>query len=380
MIKELGQFFTINDGLQQYVFDHVEHLGAPLLEPSFGAGHLLKKFKEHDSEYPMECFEIDSTIERCIEFNNSQSINYDDFMTVEFDKKFKTIVGNPPYVQQSNGNLYLHFIKKCYNLLDDRGELIFIVPSDFIKLTSASKIISEMVKHGSFTHFLFPHDEKLFDSASVDVVVFRYQKGIFTQTVRVNEETKCCNIVDGIVTFSDDPVHGDTVSNVFNVYVGLVSGKDDVYKVPFGNVDILVDENEKDTFIFTTTFPTDNDKINDHLKKNKVQLMSRRIKKFNEDNWFEWGAPRNIKTIEEHENRPCIYVRNLTRNNMVAFKGTVSYFGGKLLCLIPVIDVDLDHVVEYLNSHEFKKNYMYAGRFKIGQRQLANAVLSDLKL
>ena len=83
--------------------------------------------------------------------------------------------------------------------------------------------------------------------------------------------------------------------------------------------------------------------------------------------------------MEEHKGRPCIYVKNLTRNTIVAFKGTVTYFGGKLLCLIPRTEIDLDNIVTYLNSDMFKKNYMYAGRFKIGQRQLANAVLSELK-
>jgi adenine-specific DNA-methyltransferase len=380
MSKELGQFFTINEGLQKYVFDKVEHLGAPLLEPSFGAGHLLKRFKNHDDEYPMKCFEIDSTIKPCLEFNKKQEILYGDFMKYPFhDEKFKTIIGNPPYVKKSNGNLYLHFIKRCYELLDDDGELIFIVPSDFIKLTSASKIISEMVEHGSFTHFLFPHDEKLFDSANVDVVVFRYRKGIFTQKVDVNDTSKFWNTIDGIVTFSDEPMRGDVVSNVFNVYVGLVSGKDEVYKVPFGNVDILVDEEEVEKFIFVDTFPTNQTRIDEHLLKNKTQLMNRKIKKFNENNWFEWGAPRNIRMIEENEDRSCIYMRNLTRSERVAFKGKVSYFGGKLLCLVPHTEVDLDDVVQLLNSHEFRKNYTYAGRFKIGQRQLANAILSDLK-
>lgn len=380
MSKELGQFFTIDEGLQQYVFDKVEHMGAPLLEPSFGAGHLLKKFKDHDDEYPMKCFEIDSTIRPCLEFNKKQQILYGDFMKYPFhDEKFKTIIGNPPYVKQSNGNLYLHFIKRCYDLLDDEGELIFIVPSDFIKLTSASKIISEMVDHGSFTHFLFPHDEKLFDSASVDVVVFRYRKGVFTQKVDVNDTLKSCNIIDGIVTFSDEPLYGNVVSNVFNVYVGLVSGKDEVYKVPFGNVDILVDEGNWEKFIFTNTFPTDQTRIDEHLLENKTHLMNRKIKKFNETNWFEWGAPRNIRMIEEKEGHPCIYMKNLTRDETVAFGGTVGYFGGKLLCIVPHVEVDLDEIVRFFNSQEFRKNYMYAGRFKIGHRQLANAILSDLK-
>jgi len=380
MSKELGQFFTINEGLQQYVFDRVKHKGSLLLEPSFGAGHLLKKFVESDSEYPMICYEIDSSIKPCITIKSQQQqLVYCDFMSQQFDTKFKTIVGNPPYVQKSDGNLYLHFIKKCFELLDDDGELIFIVPSDFLKLTSASKIISEMVKCGSFTHFLYPNDENLFDRASVDVVVFRYEKGLFTERVEVNDTLKYYNVIDGIVTFTDTPMCGDIVSNVFNVYVGLVSGKDEVYKVPFGNTEILVDEGEREKFIFTTSFPTENREIDEHLMENKQVLIERKIRKFNDGNWFEWGAPRNLKTIEENLNRPCIYMKNLTRSEVVAFKDKVSYFGGKLLCLIPRCDVNLDKTIEFLNSHTFKKNYIYARRFKIGQRQLANALLSDLK-
>ena len=197
--------------------------------------------------------------------------------------------------------------------------------------------------------------------------------------VQVNDEIKFCNTIDGIVTFSDTALCGDTVSNVFNVYVGLVSGKDEVYKVPFGNTEILLDEGDTEKFIFTTLFPSGNKTIDAHLLQNKNQLMNRKIKKFNENNWFEWGAPRNIKTIEQNDGRPCVYVRTLTRNDRVAFKGAVSYFGGKLLCLIPHVDVDMNRIVEFLNSYEFRKNYIYAGRFKIGQRQLANAILSELK-
>jgi len=37
--KDLGQYFTISDEPQQFVFDKVKYKSSPLLEPSFGAGH-----------------------------------------------------------------------------------------------------------------------------------------------------------------------------------------------------------------------------------------------------------------------------------------------------------------------------------------------------
>ena len=146
--------------LQQFVFDKVKHTSSILLEPAFGAGHLLKKFVEYDPNYPIVCYELDDTIKPIVSFNKHQISIYGDFTKQTITQKFKTIVGNPPYVKQSTGNLYIQFIEQCYGLLDDDGEMIFIVPSDFIKLTRASSIIDTMTKHGSFTDFLFPNDEK----------------------------------------------------------------------------------------------------------------------------------------------------------------------------------------------------------------------------
>lgn len=127
--KNLGQYFTIADNLQQFVFDKVKHKPSLLLEPSFGAGHLLKKFKEYDENYPMICYELDSKVNPVITFNEFQTPIYGDFTQQTITTKFKTIVGNPPYVKQKTGNLYIKFIELCYNYLDDDGELIFIVPS-----------------------------------------------------------------------------------------------------------------------------------------------------------------------------------------------------------------------------------------------------------
>ena len=138
--KSLGQYFTKHTGLRNYIFNRVENVGAKLLEPSFGAGHILMNFLETNENHPMVCFEIDKTIEPEVVFNNNQTVIYEDFLSYEFDEKFKTIVGNPPYVKGkgSASNMYIKFIEKCYHLLDDDGELIFVVPSDFMRLTTTS--------------------------------------------------------------------------------------------------------------------------------------------------------------------------------------------------------------------------------------------------
>jgi adenine-specific DNA-methyltransferase len=376
--KKMGQYFTISDDLQKFVFDTVKHKGSLILEPSFGAGHLLKKFKDADPDYPIVCYELDNTIKPVVVFNAHQTILYGDFTKQNITQKFKTIVGNPPYVKQSTGNLYIKFIEICFGLLDVDGEIIFIVPSDFIKLTSASSLIDAMIKEGSFTDFLFPHDEKLFEGASVDVVVFRYEKGVKSKDCCVNGKKMICNVNSGIITFSETEVKGHPLSDMFNVYVGLVSGRDEVYRNDMGNMDILNDKGRVQKYIFAETFPTGNTAIDTHLKANKSVLLERKIRKFNEDNWFEWGAPRNITTIQKSIGKPCIFVRNMTRNQEVAFIDTVKFFGGALLCLIPkatMSEEELKKIVEFLNTKDLQKDYLYSGRFKIGHKQVCNIIV-----
>ena len=378
--KDIGQYFTISDDLQKYVFEKVKNKSSLLLEPSFGAGHLLKKFKEYDENYPMICYELDTSVKPVITFNQYQTPIYGDFTLQKITTKFKTIIGNPPFVKQKTGNLYIKFIELCYNNLDNHGELIFIVPSDFIKLTSASSLINKMTENGSFTDFLFPHDEKLFEGASIDVLVFRYEKGLKSKKAIVNGKEVFCNVNKGIITFSDSEVSGMPIDSIFNVYVGLVSGRDEIYRVSFGNTDILCDKDKVEKYIFTDTFPTKNTQIDAHLQEHKTELLDRKIKKFSESNWFEWGAPRNISSIQKYWGKNCIYIRNMTRNKEVAFIGKVQYFGGSLLCLVPkenITDSEIQKIVNHINSITFQNDYMYAGRFKIGHKQISTAIVPN---
>ena len=166
----------------------------------------------------------------------------------------------------------------------------------------------------------------------------------------------------------------------FNIYVGLVSGKENVYKnEEFGNITLINSIDKVDKYIFIEEFPSKDENINNYLLKYKDDLINRKIRKFNEKNWFEWGAPRNMKTIESNLGKECIYIHNLSRKKVIAFKSTVQYFGGGLLILIPKQQINLDNVVLYLNSSEFKNSFMFSGRFKIGHRQISNSYLNLAK-
>ena len=181
---------------------------------------------------------------------------------------------------------------------------------------------------------------------------------------------------NGLLIFVDElDKKVKTFEDYFNIYVGLVSGRDEIYKNDIGNINVLVSKEEYEKFIYTKVFPSGIKEIDEYLEKNKKELLDRKIRKFNEDNWFEWGAPRNVGIMERQKGKKCIYVYNLTRKEKVAFIGEVEYFGGNLLVMIPKEGIDLEKVVDYINGMEFRKNYLYGGRFKIGHRQLSNAIM-----
>ena len=376
--NNLGQYFTTNSELKEKVYEFIMNNPSNILEPSIGQGDLVIFISERIPEITFDMYELDTTI-KLLDGVKKDNVFYGDFMKQKITKTYKTIIGNPPYVRTKKGNLYIDFTKKCYNLLDYGGELIFIVPSDFFKLTSASKLLNEMMTNGTFTHIFHPHNEKMFENASIDIIIFRYCKSNnIEKQVLYNDKLLYITNNEGLITFTEEKSNDrdSMFKDYFDIYVGIVSGKEEVYKnKDLGNIEVLNGQDKFERYIYIEKFPCDNEKINKYLLEHKNQLMERGIRKFNENNWFEWGAPRNIKTINNNIGKDCIYIYNLTRKINVSFVGKVCYFGGGLIMLKPKKECNLNNIVSYINSNRFKDNFMFSGRFKIGHRQICNSYI-----
>lgn len=182
--KQLGQYYTTDKKLQEVVYKFIQNNPTVILEPSVGKGHLVQYIKSQNSEITFDCYEIDDTINPIISKDN---IIFGDFLQQDISKLYKTIIGNPPYVKTKQGNLYIDFINKCIDLLDNTGELIMIIPSDFFKLTSAIPTLTKLLKNGKITDIYHPHNENLFKNASIDVLIFRYEKKDFYYEITTAE-------------------------------------------------------------------------------------------------------------------------------------------------------------------------------------------------
>lgn len=361
--ETLGQFYT-PEYIVDFMINLIQNEGV-IVEPSCGPGAFLNKLPE---------FAIGIELDPTTAHPKAKIMDYFDFT-----QKADTIIGNPPYVRyqdilpetkvklsnnfDNRSNLYLFFIEHSIDLLNDNGELIFIVPRDFIKTTSSLKLNTRLFKEGGFTFWKEFGDKKVFEDAAPNVVIFRWVKGA-NHTIPVS-------IHNGYLTFSEENTEKKKVylNTLFDILVGGASGANGVFIEKTGNIDLVVSDTKKTGNTKKAHYvnaPTE------YLEKHKNTLMARRIRSFNEKNWWEWG--RCIRHIEG----PKIYVNNKTRDMQPFFTNESGWFDGSILALIPKENnkYDIQDLIDILNNTDWDaQGFLVGGRLVFGQRSLSNAYI-----
>jgi adenine-specific DNA-methyltransferase len=395
--KKLGQYFTTHEDLLEAVRRFVQREDGVILEPSRGAGHIVAHLCGRGERRPWRTVEIDDTID-VLATVCGDGIDHTagDFLRLKFepDQRFATIVGNPPYVKVTRApNLYLQFLDKCLDLLDECGEMVMVIPTDFLTATGARAVRERMWREGRVTHLYRPNNETLFKKASQDVIVLRFQREPGPQSnesswrsIEVNgDASREIRMSGGRFFLDSEGSNGScTLGDLFDIKVGMVSGADDVFRNDaLGNVAFWTRNGDVVRYILIDKYPSGFPDVDAHLLQHKKKLMDRKIRAFHERNWFEWGALRNREFMEEEEGDQewRIYMETLTRKERVAFVGRRMHFDGNLLCLAPkapMTRAELESWADYFNSEAFRRGHMQSGRFKMGQGILREAPAPSL--
>lgn len=368
-VENLGQVFTPQTIVSDMI-SLVQNNGR-ILEPSCGKG----AFSNHFSE----CVAIEFDKEKCPE----NAINMD-FFDYPVSEKFDTIIGNPPYVKYQNildetkeklpkkifdkrSNLYLFFIYKSVLHLKDKGELIFIVPRDFLKSTSAIKLNEFLYKNGTITDLIEMGDTKIFNNASPNTVIFRFEKNNFNRVTNIKKEFR---VVNGQILFTKNE-YRIKFSDLFYVKVGAVSGADKYFKNNKGNIDFICSftrkNNKTKKMFYNIKAP--------ELEKHKEKLLKRKIKKFNESNWYMWGRSYH----DTDKNR--IYVNCKTRIENPFFTHNCKAYDGSVLAIFPKFDTNkeiIEDLVNMLNDVDWNElGFICDGRYIFSQKSLKNSLLPN---
>ena len=377
-VDNLGQVFT-PDFVSDKMLSLRKNFGN-CMEPSCGDGVISSK--------------IDGVF--AIEFDSKVCPNYAhnmDFFDYSVENKYDTIIGNPPYVKHNKilkqtkdkldytifnkkSNLYLFFIEKCIKHLKKNGELIFIVPRDFLKSTSSIKLNKFIYKNGTITNIVDYGDNIIFKGFSPNCIIFRFEKDNF------NRKTIYEDIHNGITTekfFSCENGQIFFLSNeytvnfkdLFFVKVGGVSGADDIFRNDkWGNMDFVYSETCKTGKTQRMVYNI----INDYIKEHEKELRCRNIMKITDNNWWLWG--RDFYK----SNLPRIYVNSKTRNKKPFFINECKNYDGSILAIFPKHYVkDIKELCNLLNVVDWKElGFMCGDRYLFSQRSLENTKLPEI--
>ena len=368
-IKELGQVFT-NEVIVDEMLSLRKNYGR-VLEPSCGDGAFYNRIPG--------CIGIELDESVCPE-----SALRMDFFDYPVTEKFDTIIGNPPYVQykfiekdtkskldmtlfNEKANLYLFFIKKCVDHLNPNGELIFIVPRELQKVTSARKLNEFLYANGSFKYIRETGDDRIFSDASPNCIIFRYVKGDMSHVL---DDGRVFNVIGGNIVVSSDVESGITLQDIATVKVGEVSGCDEIFSnEEYGNKEFVCSQtrvtNETRKMIYETNIP--------YLYQFKDKLLERKAKPFDEKNWWTWVRTNKIGC------EPRVYVNGRTRIADPFFLHPCCGFDGSVLGIFPKKpDVNLEEFRDMLNGVDWESiGFKSGGRYLFTQKSLSNAPLPD---
>lgn len=330
-----------------------------------------------------------------------------DFFAYGKSERFQTIIGNPPYVRfqdirpetaallssklfDGRSNLYLFFIEKAVRHLEPGGELIFITPRDFLKATSAVRLNRWLFEQGSITDAIELGDARIFAGAVPNCLIWRFERGNFSRRTRYAElgigsdlaaelaaprwQERHFMEVGGHLLFTRAayPLH---VNDLFTVKVGAVSGADDLYaSEQFGNRDFVCSETASTGRTRRMLWQAPGSAApHPALLAHKERLIGRRIRAFDESNWWQWGRGY------PESDAPRLYVNHKTRRQEPFFLHPCPHFDGAVLALFPhAAGVDLAALCAAMNRVDWAElGFVCDGRFIFSQRSLQHAPLPE---
>lgn len=355
------------------------HKAGRTLEPSAGAGAFVEALRKERAD--LVAIELD---ERWV----GEGVQQMDFFDYSETEVFDCIIGNPPYVRYQDilpatkaklsstlfdqrTNLYLFFMEKSVRHLRQGGELIFITPRDFLKATSARRFNQWLYEQGTITDFIDLGDGHIFEQHTPNCVIFRFEKGDFSRRMSDGRRFDCQR---GQLLFlpadSGEAAAAYTarLGDFFSVRVGAVSGMDKVFThAQAGNADFVCSETQRTGKTRRMIFQTPHEALLPH----KSELLARRIRTFNEENWWQWGR------LHHASEQGRIYVNAKTRAEKPFFLHASTYYDGAVLALFPkskdTTAQQLRQYCERLNAMDWRSlGFVCDGRFLFSQRSLEN--------
>lgn len=205
-----GIFFTPVSIISKimYVIKLNKIIVQTILEPSCGSCEIIHTINKYFNNINIHGIEKNDTIYECIrniEFcrrnNNTITLEQNDFLQTDTNKKYDLIIGNPPFfvlkkddvdkkyfsLFEGRPNIFILFIIHSLRLLNDNGVIAFVLPSSFMNCLYYNKLRREIYNKYKILDIISCTEDKFLETQQETVVVVFQKKSSITDEKENND-------------------------------------------------------------------------------------------------------------------------------------------------------------------------------------------------
>ena len=248
-----GIFFTPVSIISKimYVIKLYKIIVQTILEPSCGSCEIIHTINKYFNNINIHGIEKNDTIyesirniEFCRRNNNTITLEQNDFLQTDTNKKYDLIIGNPPFfvlkkddvdkkyfsLFEGRPNIFILFIIHSLSLLNDNGVIAFVLPSSFMNCLYYNKLRREIYNKYKILDIISCTEDKFLETQQETVVVvFQKISSIIDEKENndtftfIKKEYVIFNTVEKITQIKKLTENTKTLDNIgFSVGVGNV--------------------------------------------------------------------------------------------------------------------------------------------------------------